>query len=230
MCGVAFLRAWGFKVCKALTVSLTRRVRAFWQVSLGVFAAFALSACTQVWETNYDQNPSAEQSKGWRLNTVSVDVPRTLTVTEANTFSAEADIVWRGELPGDRYAQVERIMREAIEKGAAGLRNRGRAVDLRVTVTRFHAVTDRTRRQLSAAGVHNINFAIQVVDARSGAVLAAEPDVSADLVAFSGQQALDAEAAGQTQRVRIVNHVANVIAGWLGTGPDVRQSFSRVGI
>ncbi|WP_299206890.1 DUF6778 family protein [uncultured Tateyamaria sp.] len=197
---------------------------------MGVFAAFALSACTQVWETNYDQNPSAEQSKGWRLNTVSVDVPRTLTVTEANTFSAEADIVWRGELPGDRYAQVERIMREAIEKGAAGLRNRGRAVDLRVTVTRFHAVTDRTRRQLSAAGVHNINFAIQVVDARSGAVLAAEPDVSADLVAFSGQQALDAEAAGQTQRVRIVNHVANVIAGWLGTGPDVRQSFSRVGI
>lgn len=225
-----FLRAGGFEVHRAVSLGLVGSVRAFWKVSLGVFAAFALSACTQVWETSYDQNPSAEQSSGWRLNSVSVDVPRTLTVTEANTFSAEADIVWRGEHPGDRHAQVERIMREAVEKGAAGLQNRGRPVDLRITVDRFHAVTDRTRRQLSAAGVHNINFAIQVVDARSGVVLAAEPDVSADLVAFSGQQALDAEAAGQTQRVRIVDHVANVIAGWLGTGPDVRQTFSRVGI
>ncbi|KIC44941.1 hypothetical protein RA29_21095 [Tateyamaria sp. ANG-S1] len=200
------------------------------RLALVGLCALALSACERKWETSYNQNPTPEQSAAWRLNAVSVDVPRTLTVSEADNFSAaDGDIVWRGEPPGDRYIQVQRIMQEAVETGAATLSSHGRPVNVNVTVNQFHALTEMARARLTVSGVHNINFDIAVVDARTGAVLASEAGVSADLVAFSGQDAVRAEAAGQSQRVRIVSHVSNVVAGWLGTGPDVRQTFSRIG-
>lgn len=110
----------------------------------------SISACAQKWETSYDQNPSAEQSAGWRLNDVSVDVPRSLTVSDSGSFSAaEGDIVWSGEPPGDRFVQVARIKQEAAENRAFGLSNHGRSVNVNLTVNTFHALPERARAQLS---------------------------------------------------------------------------------
>ena len=192
-------------------------------------AGLALSACGQAWETAYDSPPAAAQSVSWRASQIVVAVPESLTVSEANTYAPDADIVWRGEPAGDRHAQVRALMHEAVSKGAARLSGKGRGVRIEVTVAQFHALTEKTRTTLQRSGVHNIDFSIRVTDHRTGELLAAEDNIQADLIGFTGTKAAEAEAMGQTQRVRIVNHVADVVAAWLGTGPDVRAKFSRLG-
>ncbi len=193
-------------------------------------AVLALAGCgsSGQFRTDYAQGVSAANSGGWRLASVSVTVPDTLTVSEANTYAPDADIVWRGEPLGDRYDQVKNIIEEAARRGGSGLRG-GRPVTLQLQVSQFHALTQRTRYTLNSSGVHNIDFVIRVVDARSGETLAGPEAVQADLVGYVGGEAIAAEARGETQRVRIVSHVANTIAGWLGTGPDVRGVVVRAG-
>lgn len=199
----------------------------FGKILLGV-GVCTLAACgSGSFETNYAPL-SSDTSKNWRVASVDVTVPSTLTVTEANSYAPDADIVWRGEPAGDRYAQVDAIITEAATAGAAGLRG-SQPVNLLIEVSEFHALTQKTRYGLENAGVHNIAFTAQVVDARSGAPLTPPSPIQADLVAYSGQQAIEAEAEGNTQRVRIVRHVTKVVAGWLGAGPDVRGSFRRRG-
>ncbi len=190
----------------------------------------ALTGCggTNGWETSYGDVVPPEAASNWRINSVEVIVPETLTVSEENSYAPDADIVWRGDPPGDRHAQVDEILTEAVKKGATGLKG-SQPVNLVIEVVTFHAVTEKTRYGLENAGVHNITFTAQVVDARTGAPLTPKDTIRADLIAFSGDEALAAEARGETQRKRIVNHVANVIAGWLGVGSDVRGSFMRAG-
>ncbi len=38
-----------------------------------------------------------------------IDVPRTLLVSEADVYVPLGDIVWHGDPPGDRYAQVAKL-------------------------------------------------------------------------------------------------------------------------
>ena len=47
-------------------------------------------------------------------------MPRSLKVSEANTFKPRADIVWRGEALGDRYQQVEAIFADAMTAASRG--------------------------------------------------------------------------------------------------------------
>ena len=193
-----------------------------------VLSLLVLGACARQWATDYDDVVDAEQSRNWRIAAIDVTVPDTLTVSEANTYAPEADIVWRGDPLGDRRAQVRAIIADAARRGTAGMRG-NKPVRLQLQVTQFHSVTEKTRYGLSNSGVHNIKFTARVVDARSGAVLV-EPDlVQAELPAYAGEQAIEAERRGQTQKVRITSHVANVIAGWLGRGPDPRGTFYRSG-
>ncbi len=190
---------------------------------------FLLAACAGgEWETNYGDVVDPQEARNWRVVEVDVQVPETLTVSEANTYAPDADIVWRGDPPGNRYAQVDAIVTTGLRRGAAGLKGR-RPVRLIATVTEFHALTEKTRRTLGNAGVHNISFTAQVVDARTGKPLTPPDHIKADLVAYSGARAIEAEREGLTQKVRITNHLARVIAGWLGTGPDVRGTFRRSG-
>ncbi|NHX27356.1 hypothetical protein HA397_25690, partial [Escherichia coli] len=114
-------------------------------------------------------------------------------------------------------------------KGAAGLRG-GKRVKLVLVVSTFHALTEKTRYGVEGAGVHNIQFTAQVLDARTGEALSPADLIDADLIAYTGSEALASEARGETQRGRIIAHVSNVIAGWLGAGPDTpRGKFSRTG-
>lgn len=211
---------------------MTQTRRTFLLTSLT--AGLLLAGCSgggiggNKWQTNYADVVDPAVSKTWRVSQIDVQVPTTLTVSEENSYAPDADIVWRGEPRGDRYEQTRKIIGEAAATGSAGLRG-SRPVRLAITVTRFHALTEKTRYTLEKTGVHNIAFTAQVFDARTGAPLTPLDPILAELIAYSGQEAFDAEARGETQRVRIVDHVSKVIAGWLGTGPDVRDSFSRRG-
>lgn len=188
-----------------------------------------LSACVggARFKTEYDRL-SPEVTRTWRLQDVRVTVPRSLVVSEAKTLLPDADIVWREDPLGDRYAQVARIMDDAVTQGAQGLRG-SRPVFIDVTVTRFHALTFEAEQRGQSWGVHNIKFDARVVDARTGLVLLPSTPIRAELPALSGQQMRDARQKGITQKSMITAHVAKTVAGWLGTGPDNRSEFSRQG-
>lgn len=189
-----------------------------------------LSACVgpgSSFRTEYTPVPAVLASS-WRLAEVQVTVPRTLKVSEAKTYLPAADIVWREDPMGDRYDQVGKIIEAAVLRGAQGLRG-SRPVIIAVTVTRFHALTFEAEQRFENAGVHNIKFTAQVVDARTGEVLVPPTPIRAELPAPSGKAMREARRKGQSQKSMITAHVAKTVAGWLGLGPDVRGSFSRQG-
>ncbi|WP_424970309.1 DUF6778 family protein [Dinoroseobacter sp. S76] len=197
---------------------------------LSLFLSLVLLSACSSWQTSYDAPVPVETSQNWRLGDVVVTVPETLTVSEDNVYLPDADIVWREDPLGDssRYAQVAEIIETAVTRGASGLSG-STPVRIKVTVGTFHALTEIARYGLSSSGVHNITYAMQVFDMRSGAALTDAETIQADLVALVGDQALEAEAQGITQKVRITDHIAKVTAGYLGIGPDMRSEFARVG-
>jgi hypothetical protein len=203
-------------------MSLTRRT------ALVGLSALLLSACVGgSFETAYDPVP-ADQAKSWRLSEVRVSVPKTLVVSEAKTLLPKADIVWREDPAGDRYAQVGKIVQDAVLRGAQGLRG-SRPVIIDITVTRFHALTFEAELSNNDWGVHNVDFIAQVIDARTGDILLPPTKIRAETPAFSGARMKAARAKGVTQKSMITNHVAATVAGWLGLGPDNRGKFSRQG-
>ncbi len=139
---------------------------------------------------------------------INVDVPRTLRVSEANVFFPIADIVWHGDPSGDRYAQVASILQEGLAAGTAGMK-KGRAVVIDVTLTRFHALTPKTR--YTFGGMHTTHFNLTVLDAKTGEVIDGPRAIAADVHGSGGQRAVAEEAAGITQRVVIEGRIAEVI-------------------
>lgn len=188
-----------------------------------------LAACGgKQWSTNYGDVVNPAIAQGWLVTSVDVTVPRSLTISEANKFAPNADIVWREVPYGNRYDQIDAIITDAATRGSAGLQGT-REVRLAITMQQFHALSEKSRALLQNSGVHDITFTAQVFDIETNSPLTIPDSIKADLVAFVGDQAIAAEKQGLTQKVRITNHVAAVIAGWLGTGKDVRGSFTRNG-
>ncbi|MEM0947650.1 MAG: DUF6778 family protein [Pseudomonadota bacterium] len=197
-------------------------------VVLGALALItALAGCGGQFETSYDAPLAAEVSQNWSLSEVVVNVPDALTVSERNRFAPNADIVWHGDPEGNRRDQVAVIVEDGIRAGAASLQG-SEPVVMSVTLERFHAVTPRAVASAPAA-VHNISFAVQVFDASTGSALTEPQRIQADLEANVGSAAVVAAAEGQTQKVRITNHIARVTSGWLGQGADVRRGFTSLG-
>jgi hypothetical protein len=139
---------------------------------------------------------------------VKVTVPRSLKVSEAEVFYPLADIVWRGDPRGDRYAQIEAIYQAAIPPAIAPL-DHGLKVVAEIEVTRFHCVTDKTRYTIG--GLHSLAFKLTIRDAATGAVLAGPRVVHADVKAHGGQKAIAEDAAGITQKQVITERLATVI-------------------
>lgn len=190
-------------------------------------AAALVAGCSTNWEVSYDQVLSAEVTRSWKLKDVIAIVPDELSVSNANTFAPNADIVWHGEPFGDRRAQVAQIIDEGITLGARELTG-ARLVTITATVRQFHAVTPIAVARAPSA-VNNIKYVIQVYDSATGQPLTEPQFIAADLIAYVGSAAVSAAIQGQTERVRIVNHLAAVTRGWLGFGPDQRQTFTGVG-
>lgn len=184
----------------------------------------ALAACGGAFRTYY---PEAAPAKNWRVSGVHVDVPRSLVVSEEETFLPRADIVWREDKRGDRYAQVAKIMTDAIRRGAKDAKG-AQPVVLDVTVTRFHAMTF-TAELHAPGGVHDVEFDITARSAKTGKVVFGPEHIEASFPAMVGVQMAEARAQGQSQKSQIEDHVARTIAGWLGRGPDIRSNFSSIG-
>lgn len=142
------------------------------------------------------------------VTSIIVRVPRDLKVSEANRYLPAGDIVWRGDPIGDRYAQVQQIFETAFARGTAPLDGPVEVV-LDVQVRRFHALTEKAR--YTTGGVHSITFDMALKSARTGELLVPVRTVRADLDAFGGQMAIEADARGETQKVRITAHLAEVI-------------------
>lgn len=139
---------------------------------------------------------------------VKVSVPRTLKVSEANVYYPLADVVWRGEPLGDRHLQVESIFDEALFR-ATGPMKQGRPATVEVEITRFHGVTEKTRYTMG--GVYSLRFNLTVRDADTGQIIDGPRVVVADTKASGGVQALREEQMGLTQRVVVVNRLAEVL-------------------
>ena len=152
-----------------------------------------------------------------QVTAINVRVPESLKVSEANLYYPSADIVWRGEPIGNRHAQVQKIFEQAFLHGTKDMKGTVEVV-LDVEVTRFHSVTEKTR--YSVGGVHNMEFTLTVRSAETGLPLAPTREVEANLRAFGGKQAIDADRRGQTQKVRVSGYLAKVIRQELA-GPSV---------
>ncbi|MGA0539150.1 DUF6778 family protein [Neotabrizicola sp. VNH66] len=142
------------------------------------------------------------------VRAVTVTVPRDLRVSEAEVFYPIADIVWRGEPRGDRYAQIQAIYDEAATAAVAPLKS-GIPVVAEIEVTRFHCVTDKTR--YTFGGVHSLHFLLTIRHAETGEILSGPRVVNADVAAPGGQAAVKQDYEGITQRDVVRQRLANVI-------------------
>lgn len=176
-----------------------------------VLAACAvLGACStgDVASRGMSQPSALAYAPAYTLAGVEVDVPRSLSVSEANRIYPFADIVWRGEERGDRYEQVAAIFRDGAGI-AAGKLTQGPSVVAHIKVQRFHSVTERAMHH--TGGDHDMRFTLTLRDAVSGKVVMGPRPMHAVLPAFGGAAAVQAASRGETMRVRIVNHIGGVL-------------------
>lgn len=172
-----------------------------------------ISACSQSSQVSRNE-PLTTQLVGpkptvtYDVQDVRISVPDSLSVSEANVYYPSADIVWRGDNFGKRHEQVQAIFQSAMDRGVEKL-NGTQAVVVNIEVTRFHSLTERAR--YTVGGVHSIKFKMSLRDAQTGALIGTPRLVEANLKAFGGKKAVAAEHRGLTQKVRISNHLAEVI-------------------
>lgn len=147
-----------------------------------------------------------------------VDVPESLTVVETSGYYPNADIVWRGDAQGNRHNQIEAIFEQAAAQAAAATAGNYEVVAV-IEVVRFHGVTERTR--YTTGGVYDIDFVMSFVDPVTGAVVSGPTMHEASLRAPGGVEALQLEQAGQTEKVRVLQHLTNYLAQQFATAATV---------
>ncbi|MDA7424392.1 DUF6778 family protein [Thalassococcus lentus] len=161
-----------------------------------------------------------------------IKMPQSLTVSEANLFYPVADIVWRGDKIGNRKQQIGAIFQESITRAKPNL-NGDQGVKLSITLNRFHSITEKTR--YTVGGVHSISFFVTATDASTGEVLINNRKVKADLEAYGGLRAINAEKQGLTMKERLHRHLARVIAaeltlpnGWADMDRQLERAVDQI--
>lgn len=195
---------------------------------LPIVAALGLSACVST-NTYFPEPLREDLTYNWRVVDVQASVPRTLTTSTANSQMPNVDLIWREDGPGDVYVQIENVMEDAMAQAATRFSTSikgNRPVIIRTEQIQFHSLTERARSNIG--GIHNVDFILTVVDANTGAILAGPATIEADVEAFGGAEAAAAVARGQTMRVRIVQHVSDVIASYLGIAGERAVTPGRV--
>ena len=152
--------------------------------------------------------PAAEAvTPSMQVVSYEVRVPKTLKVSEANSYYPNGDIVWRGEPLGDRYAQVRKIFEDSLARGAAGSKGAVPVV-VDIEVTKFHALSEKTRYTIG--GRHEIHFTMNFLNPQTMQPVAPARKIDATFKGFGGARAIHAEQNGFTQRVRIVDHLTGL--------------------
>ena len=186
-----------------------------------MLAGLAVSGCASVETATRNAPLDATQVPAtpvsFDVTEIRVSVPDSLSVSEANRYYPGGDIVWREDPPGDRHAQVQAIFEAALERGVSEMEPGRVPVVMDVEVTRFHALTEKARYTIG--GVHALQFKMQMRNPETGQPYGEPHLVKADFRALGGAEAIRAEREGITQKVRITNHLAQVIKTEL-TQPD----------
>lgn len=194
------------------------------KLCLGLVCALALGACgagnTASRAAMPDDTMLGLVQPDYSVDSFTVSVPKSLTVNEKNTYYPRGDIVWRGDLLGDRHAQVRSIFETSIRQAAPQIQG-NRPVRVDVQVLRFHALSEKAR--YTVGGIHDITFRMRLVDAQTGAQIAPSKVINADLRALEGQSAIAADARGETQKMRITTHLTGVFISEL-TVPGGHQN------
>ncbi len=189
---------------------------------VGIIAALTLlGACAEVAATRNapvlsetaTMGVKSSQSVSWHVQEVRVNVPDSLTVSEANLYMPKSDIVWREDPHGDRRMQVRNIIDTAVNEAAQGM-NGGEPVYLDIDLKRFHALSQKARA--TVGGQHTIVFEVCIRDVATNVELIDPFPVEIKLKAFGGQKAIDAEIHGETQKVRISREITSVMRKYLG--------------
>ncbi|WP_417280342.1 DUF6778 family protein [Celeribacter sp.] len=191
---------------------------------LSALTLFGLAGCSGFL---VDYAPiSPEASRAWTVKAIHVDVPEDLEVNTINIMIPNEDIVWYGDGPGDKRAQVAEILEEGLSQGSKTLKGPVPVV-FDVELVQFHALTPRAFHSApSGTGVESVRYKIEVRDARTDAVIVPEQMIASDgraLVAVDGGED------GIVERNRIVAKIAETTRGWLGIGRDNRTEFERLG-
>lgn len=180
-------------------------------------AALVIAGCApRISSTDFVQGTGAGAA-AWSLSDVRVIVPEDMVIsTDENDRYPDSDLlVWYGDPPGDRKAQVANLVTDAVKAGAIDAMSGNRQVVIEIVIDQFHAMTPAALATNLQLGVHEIQFDATVRDALTGEVIAEEQDINADLRAYSGPQAVLAEQAGQGQKIRIQTRISQVIRNWL---------------
>ena len=193
---------------------------------LGVSAIFlcanSVSAQGSLWRTYYNAPISTFETNRWSVDNIDVKIH-----PNARVSGGGANIVWTGKGTGNTASKVSSIMKAATTLGTSKLRGR-RKVGVDIVIHDFKSPTSRIRRmERTDIGVHHINFSISIVDLKSGGLLLAPTIIEADLEALTGSFAKAFAAQRQDQKARVTQHLASVVQGFLGQGPDPRRNFER---
>ena len=154
--------------------------------------------------------------RDYDVQQIRVVVPQNLRSSESNGYYPLSDIVWRGDPLGNRHQQVGEILQAAATRGTAEL-DGAVPVIAEVTLVRWHGVTERTR--YSVGGIYSIQFYLEVRHAETGAIIEPARLIEANLPAPGGQAAVALEQTGQTEKVRVTDHLTWVFGQELGGNP-----------
>ena len=194
-------------------------------LGLGLSACASVDTATRNAPLDHTATEMAAPAPSFSLAGFNVNVPLSLEVSEANSYYPGGDIVWRGDVYGNRYEQVTALFEDAVQLGGGSLEG-AMPVVVEIEVQRFHALTEKTR--YSVGGIHSIEFIMTIRDPLTGAVIRGPREIKADLVGYGGSKALQAEARGLTQKYRITQHLAKVVrdemslaTGWVAPSNGV---------
>ncbi len=177
---------------------------------LGLLPAFGLMGCSGNLGLQGSVRPEMERS--YRLREFSFAAQPGLNIAESESYYPFADVVWRGDPIGPRIPQIAAMFEEAATRNRAVL-DGDFAVDVDVTLIRFHGVTNRTR--YTVGGVYNVIFDLTVRSATSGEVIEPTRRVSGNLDAPGGERAFRLDEAGQTQKVRVTDFLTSLLRAQL---------------
>lgn len=150
----------------------------------------------------------APNTAPFSVSKINVNVPKTLSVSEADSLYPQADIIWEGDALGDRHAQVKAIFESAFYRGTSDMIG-ANELELDVEVLRFHGLDEMAG--LAPEGMHNMAFSLTVRRASTGEPLAPARLVQVDLPALAGKNAMKADQKGQTSKVRITDQLTQAI-------------------
>lgn len=136
-------------------------------------------------------------------------VPDTLKVSEADSLFPRADIVWRGDLPGERHEQVAAIFADAATTVVGPSTKARSGLIMTVEVTRFHGLTEKARFSF-VGGNYSLRFDVTLRDAATGAIFAGPRKVKADTKGSSGIRALSDDLKGRTEKAVVTERLVQV--------------------